>query len=93
MFLHIENIQCLKDYKLRLTFDNGIQKDVDLENELYGEIFKPLRDKSVFKKVFLNPESKPLSGQTEQIVRPSFYTISESRLKNQLNMFILLNTR
>lgn len=44
----------IKDYKLSLKFNDGVQKDIDLEKELYGEIFKPLRDLEYFKNFKLN---------------------------------------
>jgi hypothetical protein len=46
----------LKDYQLRLEFNDGKVKVVDLKNELYGEIFEPLKDLDFFKKVTLNPD-------------------------------------
>ncbi|MBN4054856.1 DUF2442 domain-containing protein, partial [Nitrospira defluvii] len=37
-------------------FEDGIEGEVDLEAELWGEIFEPLRDMSVFKKLRLDDE-------------------------------------
>jgi hypothetical protein len=53
MFLHVTKVEYLEDYKLQLKFSNGEEGIVDLEQELYGEVFEPLRDKSLFKQVFL----------------------------------------
>jgi len=53
MFLHVTDVEYVEDYKLKLTFNNGARGFVNLEPELYGEIFEPLRDKSLFKQVFL----------------------------------------
>jgi len=39
--------------QLKLQFNNGIEGIVDLEKELYGEIFEPLKNKSLFEKVFV----------------------------------------
>ncbi len=44
MFLHVVSVTYLKDYKLRLLFNNNVIKDVDLQDELYGEVFEPLTD-------------------------------------------------
>jgi hypothetical protein len=46
-------VEYLEDYKLKLKFSNGVEGIVDLENELYGEIFEPLREKNFFKQVYL----------------------------------------
>ncbi len=53
MFLHVTAVEYLGDYKLKLQFNNGAEGIVDLESELYGEVFEPLRDKHLFKEVFL----------------------------------------
>ena len=53
LLLHVVSVEYLKNYQLKLIFNNGIQGIVDLEQELYGEIFEPLKDKSLFQKVFV----------------------------------------
>ena len=53
MFLHVTEVEYLENYRLKLKFNNGAEGVVDLERELYGEVFEPLRDKSLFKQVFL----------------------------------------
>lgn len=57
MFLPVTNVLYLKDYQLRLEFNDGRVKDLDLKGELYGEIFEPLLDIEVFKKVYVNPNT------------------------------------
>jgi len=53
LLLDVVSVEYLDNYQLKLTFNNGIEGIVDLEPELYGEIFEPLKDKSLFQKVFL----------------------------------------
>jgi hypothetical protein len=53
MFLHVTAVEYLGDYKLKLQFNNGAEGVVDLESELYGEVFEPLRDKHLFRKAYL----------------------------------------
>jgi len=53
LLLHVVSVEYLENYQLKLIFNNGIQGIVDLEQELYGEIFEPLKDKSLFQKVFV----------------------------------------
>ena len=50
MFLEITNAKYLDNYRLLLTFNNGIQKTVDLQNELNGIVFVPLKQLDYFKK-------------------------------------------
>ena len=54
MFLHVENAKYLNDYKLELKFNNNEIKNVDLKNELYGDIFEPLKKQSYFKDFFIS---------------------------------------
>lgn len=60
MFLHVTSVFHLDDYGLRLEFNNGMIKDVDLGNELYGEVFVPLKDIALFKKVAVNSDTKTI---------------------------------
>ena len=43
-------------YELRLTFSDGSVGDIDLADELWGEMFEPLRDPSLFTRVEVDPE-------------------------------------
>jgi len=46
MFLEMVQASCINDYKLSLKFNDGAEMIVDLENELNGTVFNPLKDKS-----------------------------------------------
>ena len=41
MFLHVVRVDCIAPYRLRIHFSDQIVKDVDLSQELYGEVFEP----------------------------------------------------
>lgn len=49
MFLEITQATYIDDFKLALKFNDGTETTVDLENELNGSVFNPLKDKSKFK--------------------------------------------
>ena len=49
MFLEISKAEYLDNYRLKLTFNNGEVKTVDLENELNGSAFVQLRQIEYFK--------------------------------------------
>jgi hypothetical protein len=40
----IRSVEPLDGFVLRLSFDDGTERDVDLESELWGPIFQPLRE-------------------------------------------------
>jgi len=53
MFLHVTDVEYMGQYLLKLKFNNGEEGIVDLQPELYGEIFEPLLDKTLFQQVHL----------------------------------------
>lgn len=52
--LKVQKACYVKDFVIHLQFNNGFEKDVNLENELWGEVFEPLKDINLFKKFKLN---------------------------------------
>jgi hypothetical protein len=70
--LHVEEVIHLENYKLRLKFNHGITKDVDLEQELIGEVFSPLRDLDRFRQVYVNPETKTIEWPNGADFAPEF---------------------
>lgn len=48
MILHTTEVTPLPGYRLLLRFNNGMSGEVNLSNELDGEVFEPLRDPVLF---------------------------------------------
>ncbi|GHT33274.1 molybdopterin-guanine dinucleotide biosynthesis protein MobA [Bacteroidia bacterium] len=48
--LWIEQAKYIDGYKIALTFNDGLQKTVDLQNHFDGKVFEPLKDIDNFKK-------------------------------------------
>lgn len=46
----------LRGYVVRLKFNDGLEGDVDLKDEIHGRIFEPLRDVETFRRFRLDPE-------------------------------------
>ena len=57
-------------YKIHLSSNDGAEGEVNLVSELYGEIFKPLQDKTVFKSFTL--EGHTLSWSNSADFAPEF---------------------
>jgi hypothetical protein len=72
MFLHVTGVRYLRRYELRLEFSNGVVKDVDLGGELHGEVFEPLRDIKLFRKVAVNPETRTIEWPNGADLAPEF---------------------
>ena len=48
--VRVKTVEPLEDFKVRIGFEDGTQKDVDLEPYLHGPIFEPIRnDPAVFR--------------------------------------------
>lgn len=72
MFLHVDQVTHLKDFTLRIEFSDGSVKDVDLSEELDGEIFEPLRDPEFFSQVAVNPATGTIEWPNGADLAPEF---------------------
>ena len=54
--IRIETVEPLDRYILRLGFSDGSTREVDLEQELWGPVFEPLRDPDAFRQVVVDNE-------------------------------------
>lgn len=78
MFLHVKSVEYLNDYKLRVEFNDGKIKQVNLNDELYGEIFEPLKDFELFQRVAVNPDTNTIEWPNGADFAPEFlYEIGE----------------
>jgi hypothetical protein len=48
MFLHTDYIEPRPGYRLFVRFNNGFSGEISLAGELWGEVFDPLRDETLF---------------------------------------------
>lgn len=72
MILHVTSVRHVEEYRLQLEFNDGRIKEVDLADELYGEVFEPLRDLDEFKRVFLNVETGTIEWPNGADLAPEF---------------------
>jgi len=49
--VHVRSVGVLDGYRLHLTFEDGAAGDIDLSNELWGPVFEPLKNPSLFAQV------------------------------------------
>lgn len=47
----VTTVKVRSPYGLNLTFDDGLERDVDLADKLWGPVFEPLKDPDVFAQV------------------------------------------
>jgi hypothetical protein len=55
-FLHTVTVEPRDNYRLYICFNNGAKGEIDLSEELWGEIFEPLKDPAAFKTAHHHPE-------------------------------------
>ncbi len=60
------------DCRLHLTFADGTEGEIDLEDELWGPVFESLRDVEVFKRFQLNHELNTICWETGADLAPEF---------------------
>ena len=72
MILHVKEAKYLHDYVIRVRFNDGIEGEVDLEDELEGEVFGPLRDKRKFKSFKVDPILETIVWENGADLAPEF---------------------
>ncbi|MGQ3683570.1 MAG: DUF2442 domain-containing protein [Candidatus Loosdrechtia sp.] len=60
------------DYRVWLKFEDGIEGEVNLEKELWGEVFQPLKDKARFAELSVNVEFATLVRPNGADFAPEF---------------------
>ncbi len=72
MILHITNAKYLQNYQVRLKFNDDVEGIVDLSNELWGSMFEPLKDLSLFSQVRLDSQLHTISWPNGADLAPEF---------------------
>lgn len=72
MILHVKKAKYLHDYVIWVSFNDGIEGEVDLEKELEGEIFGPLKDKEKFKSFKVDPVLETIVWENGADLAPEF---------------------
>ena len=72
MFLHVREAKYLRDYVIWLRFNDGAEGEINLEGELEGEMFSPLRDLDQFKRFSIDPEIETIVWENGADLAPEF---------------------
>lgn len=72
MIPRIVSAQVCGVHRVRLRFADGVDGEVDLSEELWGEVFEPLRDQSKFARMQLNEELNTITWETGADLAPEF---------------------
>ena len=72
MIPRVAEARYVRDYTIHLRFTDGTEGDVDLRDELYGEIFEPLKDRAFFRQFSVHPEFHTLTWPNGADIAPEF---------------------
>ena len=51
MYYNVTAVRHLRDYVVWVKFEDGTEGEIDLQPELWGPVFEPLRDPRVFQTI------------------------------------------
>jgi len=72
MILHVKEAKYLYDYVIWLRFNDSAEGMVDLKDELYGEVFEPLKDMKKFKSFKVDPDLETIAWENGADLAPEF---------------------
>ena len=72
MIPKLESAQYVAGYRIYLRFADGRHGEIDLAQELWGEVFEPLRDPALFRGFSLNRELNTITWPTGADLAPEF---------------------
>lgn len=61
MIPRLKNARYLDGYRLWLEFADGTQGEIDLEDQLWGEVFEPIREPEKFRQFQIHAELNTLT--------------------------------
>jgi len=72
MNYHVIEAEYISGYIIRLKFRDGTAGDIDLQSELWGEVFEPLKNLEFFKQFRIHPEFHTLTWPNDADFAPEF---------------------
>lgn len=72
MSIYATRVRYLRPYVLRVTFSDGVTKEVAVETELWGEMFEPLKDVDLFRQARVGAESRTVEWPNGADLAPEF---------------------
>ena len=72
MIPSIEAAEYVTRYTTRFRFADGVEAEVDLEDELWGEVFEPLKEPHIFRQFRLDKELNTVLWPTGADFAPEF---------------------
>jgi hypothetical protein len=70
--MRVSEAKYLHDYVIWLKFSDGAEGEIDLRDELSGEVFAPLQDLGEFKRFRVDPELQTIVWENGADLAPEF---------------------
>jgi hypothetical protein len=77
MLVEAVAVRVLRPYVIEVTFQDGVRREIDLESELWGEVFEPLRDPALFTQAAVDPTFGSVFWPTGADLAPEFLYFGE----------------
>ena len=68
----LESAEYVKGYTIRVRFADGTAGDINLETEMWGEVFEPLKDPDFFRRFRLDKELNTVTWPSGADLAPEF---------------------
>ena len=72
MILHVKEARYLHDYVIWCRFSDGAEGEVDLKDELYGDVFDPLKNLVAFKSFKVDSDLETIVWENGADMAPEF---------------------
>ena len=72
MILHVVEAAYEREYVIHVKFNDGAEGSVDLADELYGQMFAPLKDVRKFRAFEVDPELRTIVWDNGADLAPEF---------------------
>lgn len=72
MIPKLKSIEYLGGYRLYLEFEDGKKGEIDLQDQLWGHVFEPLRELDEFKRFEVHPEMQTLTWPNGADLAPEY---------------------
>ena len=69
---HVTKVNVIPPYTLEVHFQDGVCRQVDMTDELWGECFEPLRDPDFFARAFVDPVSRTVAWPNGEDISPEW---------------------
>jgi len=68
----VVEVKVIRPYIIEVAFEDGTRRRLDLEAELWGEMFEPLRDPELFAQAKVDPELETVVWPNGADLAPEF---------------------